>query len=274
MAEIDLPELTGRAVLLTGAATGIGAALSRALRTRGCHVVELDRVPLSAEDEADQADLPGRRLRVVGDVTDPEANTAAVDLALSEFGALHGFVGNAGVHDGGVRVQDVDPATLRDLARRVLDVNVVGYIVGAGAAAPAVTASGGVMVFTLSDATYVVAGNGAGIAYAASKHAGLGVVRSLAAQLAPAVRVNAVAPGGVVTPLSRVRAGDDPQGEAGLAPVYDDVERSLADIRALNPLGTSLTPEDLVPHYLYLLTRQSVGLTGHVVRPDGGLSIA
>lgn len=269
MSDGGVHELADRAVVLTGAATGIGAALSRGLRSLGCHVVELDRVPLDGSDGND--DLPGVRHRVVGDVTDPDANAAAVGLAVREHGALHAFVGNAGVHDGGVGVRDADPAALRDLTRRVLDVNVVGYVVGAAAAADAVTAAGGVMVFTLSDASYLVSGNGAGTAYAASKHAALGVMRSVAAQLAPAVRVNAVAPGGVVTPLSRVTTDD---AGPGLEQVYADVERSVADIRALNPLRTILTPADLVPHYLYLLTGQSAGLTGHVLRPDGGLSIA
>lgn len=264
----DRHELAGRVMLLTGAATGIGAALSAGLRALGCHVVELDRVPL---DAADDDALAGSRHRVVGDVTDPDANVEAVRLALREFGALDGFIGNAGVHDGGVRVQDADPARLRDLTRTVLDVNVVGYVVGACAAAEAVTQAGGVMVFTLSDASYVVSGNGAGVAYAASKHAALGVVRSLAAQLAPAVRVNAVAPGGVVTPLSRVISDG---GALERQQVYENVADSVAEIRALNPLRTILTPDELVPHYLYLLTTQSTGLTGHVVRPDGGLAIA
>lgn len=269
MSQVGDHELAGRAMLLTGAATGIGAALSASLRSVGCHVVELDRVPLEVPD--DQPALRGRRHRVVGDVTDPDANLEAVRLALREFGALDGFIGNAGVHDGGVRVRDADPATLRDLTRTVLDVNVIGYVVGACAAAEAVTQAGGVMLFTLSDASYVVSGNGAGVAYVASKHAALGVVRSLASELAPAVRVNAVAPGGVVTPLSRVTTDG---GTTERQQVYENVEDSVAGIRALNPLRTILTPEDLVPHYLYLLTSQSTGLTGHVVRPDGGLSIA
>ncbi|WP_426243602.1 SDR family oxidoreductase [Nocardioides sp. LHG3406-4] len=262
-------ELAGRVVVLTGAASGIGLALSHALRGFGCHVVELDRTPLeAAESPADERAAAGEHHRVVGDVTDPDANQRAVELAVREYGALHAFIGNAGVHDGGSRIQDLEPADMRDLARTVLDVNVVGYLVGACAAADAVVAAGGVMVFTLSDASYVVSGNGAGVAYAASKHAALGAVRSIAAQLAPDVRVNAVAPGGVVTPLSRV----SPTRE--LNRVYEDVDRVVADIRNLNPLRTILSPEDLVSHYVFLLTSQSAGLTGHVLRPDGGLSVA
>jgi 2,3-dihydroxy-2,3-dihydrophenylpropionate dehydrogenase len=123
------------------------------------------------------------------------------------------------------------------------------------------------MVFTLSDASFVVSGNGAGPIYAASKHGALGVVRSLAAQLAPRVRVNAVAPGGVPTALTSVGPGDRERA------VFADASAVVAQVRALNPLGVVLRPEDLVDHYLFLLTSRSRGLTGQVLRPDGGLSV-
>jgi 2,3-dihydroxy-2,3-dihydrophenylpropionate dehydrogenase len=266
--EQSTSELSGRVVVLTGGASGIGRALSRALRRLGCHVVDLDRRPAGPDDELEG---PGAGVlhRVVGDVTDPGSNEWAVAVALQEFGRLDAFVGNAGVHDGGAAVTDLSPAEMRDLGRRILDINVVGYLVGACAAADAVSRAEGSMVFTLSDASFVVSGNGAGIAYAASKHAGLGVVRSLAAQLAPRVRVNAVAPGGVPTGLSSLTPGT---GEEKA--VYDDVDAVVGQIRSINPLRTVLSPEDLVGHYLFLLTSQSRGLTGAVLRPDGGLSVA
>jgi 2,3-dihydroxy-2,3-dihydrophenylpropionate dehydrogenase len=260
-------ELADRVVLLTGGASGIGRALALALLRHGSHVIVLDRDVSGLESDR-SSDEEGRLLTVVGDVTDPDVNQQAVDLALGEFGRLDSFVGNAGIHDGGATVRDLSPVQMRDLARRILDVNVVGYLVGACAAADAVERAAGTMVFTLSDASFVVAGNGAGISYAASKHAGLGVVRSLAAQLAPRVRVNAVAPGGVPTALSSLGA------DATETAVYRDVEAVVSQIRSINPLRTVLSAEDLVPHYLYLLTSQSRGLTGHVVRPDGGLSLA
>jgi 2,3-dihydroxy-2,3-dihydrophenylpropionate dehydrogenase len=264
-------ELAGRAVLLTGGASGIGLALSRELRRQGCHVVDLDRTELGPCGDPVQpvpGAAPGELRRVVGDVTDPAANERAIALALAEFGRLDAFIGNAGVHDGGATVTDLTPSQLRDLSRRILDVNIVGYLVGACAAAQAVTKAEGSMVFTLSDASFMVSGVGAGISYAASKHGALGAVRSLAAQLAPRVRVNAVAPGGVPTALSSL--GPDATEKA----VYSDVDAVVSQIRSINPLGTVLSAEDLVGHYLYLLTSQSRGLTGHVLRPDGGLSVA
>lgn len=257
-------ELCGRVVILTGAASGIGLALSQALRALGCHVVALDRTPGAWGNDADL----GRLHPVIGEVTDPEANEQAVAEALDRFGRVDAFIGNAGVHDGGVTVTDVAPRQLADLARRVLDVNVVGYLLGACAAAKPVAAAEGVMVFTLSDASFEVSGTGAGVVYAASKHADLGVVRSLAAQLAPRVRVNAVAPGGMPTGLRGVTP------DVGERAVYADAVEAVRQIRSINPLRTVLRPEDLVGHYLYLLTSQSRGLTGHVLRPDGGLSVA
>jgi 2,3-dihydroxy-2,3-dihydrophenylpropionate dehydrogenase len=229
--------------------------------------VELDRAALQGDDE-DGRPQSGARHRIVGDVTDPAANERAVALAVERYGRLDAFIGNAGVHDGGAHVASLTASDMQALARRVLDVNVVGYLVGAAAAAEAVTRAGGTMVFTLSDASFVVSGNGAGPVYAASKHGALGVVRSLAAQLAPHVRVNAVAPGGVPTALTSVGPGDQEKA------VYADADAVVEQVRALNPLRTVLSAEDLVGHYLFLLTSQSRGLTGHVLRPDGGLSVA
>lgn len=148
---------------------------------------------------------------------------------------------------------------------RVLDVNVRGYVNGARAAAAALTRARGCMIFTLSDASFHVSGNGTGLAYAAAKHAALGVVRALAAPLAPDVRVNAVAPGGVITGLRAVTGG------RGERPLFGTPGAARDRIRALNPLGSVLTPGELAEYYVFLA--RAVGLTGEVIRPDGGLSV-
>ncbi|MEU3712046.1 SDR family oxidoreductase [Streptomyces catenulae] len=246
----------GPVAVVTGGASGIGRAVVGDLAAHGYRVVVLDRgVP---EEPA------GDRVRwVAGDVRDPEANEAVVKAALSRFGRLDLFVGNAGVHDGGVGVRDLDGAALSELAGRVLDINVVGYVLGARAAAGPLTESGGAMVFTLSDASFLVRGNGAGIAYAAAKHAALGVVRHLAADLAPSVRVNAVAPGGVVTGL---RTADG-------RPVFADSGEIGVRVREFNPLGVLLSAERIAPLYRFLASPAAAGMTGEVLRPDGGLGV-
>ncbi|WJE00862.1 SDR family oxidoreductase [Streptomyces antimycoticus] len=137
------------------------------------------------------------------------------------------------------------------------------HLLRARAAARSLSDSGGSMVFTLSDASFLVRGNGAGIVYAAAKHAALGVVRQLAADLAPAVRVNAVAPGGIVTGLRTV---DGRQ-------VYADPDEITATVRAFNPLGVMPRAEQVAPLYRFLASPVAAGMTGEVLRPDGGLTV-
>lgn len=242
--------------VVTGGSSGIGRAVVADLTAHGYRVAVLDRsVP---------EDRVADRVRwVAGDVRNPDAHDEVVDVALSRFGGLDLFVGNAGVHDGGIGVRDLDGATLAEVARHVLDVDVIGYMLGARAAAGPLADSGGSMVFTLSDATYLVRGNGAGIAYACAKHAALGLVRHLAADLAPSVRVNAVAPGGVVTGLRTVDG----------RPVFGDIGEVTTTVREFNPLGVVLRAEQIAPLYRFLASPEAAGMTGEVLRPDGGLAV-
>ncbi|MFI1966250.1 SDR family oxidoreductase [Streptomyces pathocidini] len=252
----------GPVAVVTGGASGIGRAVVADLVAHGYRVAVLDR-DLPEGRGLPQVHEADRVRWVVGDVRDPDAHSRVVEAALSHFGGLDLFVGNAGVHDGGIRVRDLAGAALAEVARHVLDVDVVGYLLGARAAAGPLADSGGSMVFTLSDASYLVRGNGAGIAYTAAKYAALGVVRHLAADLAPSVRVNAVAPGGVVTGLRTV-AGDR---------VFGGTEEITAAVRGLNPLGVVLRAEQVAPLYRFLASAAAAGMTGEVLRPDGGLAV-
>lgn len=251
---------TARAVVVTGGSSGIGRAVVDDFAAHGHPVVVLDLDPPATP-------FPPAVTLVTGDVCSDEDNRRAVETAVARHGGLHAFVGNAGVHDGGVGVRDLPGPELAALARRVLDVDVVGYLLGARAAAEELARGGGSMVFTLSDASYLVRGNGAGVAYAAAKHAALGLVRHLAGDLAPRVRVNAVAPGGVVTGL---RAAVGAEGSREVFDRPEDISRVIQDF---NPLGVVMTPEQLAPLYRFLASDAAAGLTGEVLRPDGGLAV-
>lgn len=249
-----------RGVLITGGCSGIGLAVARAHATAGNRVVVLDR-------DRPREPLPDGVLWVEGDVTSFDDNVAAVAAVLRHAGRLDHFVGNAGVHDGGFSFRTTPGEEIAELARNVLDVNVVGYLLGARACAEALIETSGCMTFTLSDASYVVSGNGAGVVYTASKHAGLGLVRYLASEFAPEVRVNAVAPGGVITGL-RAHCPDGSERE-----MFEDVEMVHEAIATFNPLRVVLTPDELAALYLFLASPQAKGMTGEVIRPDGGLSV-
>lgn len=248
-----------RGVLVTGGCSGIGWAVAEAHAAAGDLVVVLDR------------DLPLTPLRdgiecVQGDVTNFADNVRAVDTLLEWAGRIDHFVGNAGIHDGGFSFADTEGDDLARIMRRVLEVDVVGYALGARACVDALSKASGCMTFTLSDASYIVSGNGAGLAYSAAKHAALGLVKHLAAELAPQIRVNAVAPGGVITGL-RASDGEDERG------VFADPLAAESAIADLNPLGVVMTPEQLAGLYLFLASPAASGMTGEVLRPDGGLSV-
>ncbi|MEV5010010.1 SDR family oxidoreductase [Streptomyces sp. NPDC056159] len=252
---------TARGVLVTGGCSGIGRAVVEAHCAAGDQVVVLDRDPPT------RALPPGAEL-VLGDVTSAEDNAAAVRALLATAGRIDHFVGNAGIHDGGFSLADTPPQDLGRIMRRVLDIDVVGYALGARACLDQLMETGGCMTFTLSDASFMVAGNGAGLAYSTAKHAALGLVRHLAAELAPRVRVNAVAPGGVLTAL-RASTADGSSEQA----LFNDPDALLTAVRDLNPLRIVLSAEQLAPLYLFLASPEAAGMTGEVLRPDGGLSL-
>jgi 2,3-dihydroxy-2,3-dihydrophenylpropionate dehydrogenase len=242
-----------RVVVVTGGASGIGAAVVRAFAADGAAVISVDTQPHGHPD----ADT------FVADVRVPQDNVAAVQHALDRFGRLDVLVGNAGVHDGGARIMDTEPGQLDKLLGEVFDVNVRGYVLGARAAAPALLQAHGCMIFTLSDASFRVRGCGAGIAYAVSKHAALGVVRSLAAELAPAVRVNGVAPGGIYTGL-RTASGER---------LFAGEDELRSGVEEMSPLRIMLSPDAVAAAYVFLASAAARGMTGQVLRLDGGWSV-
>ena len=244
---------SGRTVLITGGSSGIGAAVARAFVADGARVTVLDR----------HASPDPGVTTVEGDVRSLADNERAVAVAAGADG-LDVLIANAGVHDGGLRLLDGDPGELEARFRRLFEVNLLGYVLAARAAAPALQEAGGAVVLTLSDASFDVHGNNAGIAYATVKHGGVGLVRALARDLAPRVRVNAVAPGGVPTGL----AVADSQGER---PVAGDPEQLVRRIAGRTLLQRGADLESLAASYLYLTSPAAVAVTGQILRVDGGL---
>jgi 2,3-dihydroxy-2,3-dihydrophenylpropionate dehydrogenase len=242
-----------RSILITGGASGIGAAVARAFLAEGARVTVLDR-HTSAEPAVTS---------VEGDVRSLADNERAVAEATGDRG-LDVLVANAGVHDGGLKLLDGDAAELEARFRRLFEVNLLGYLLAARAAAPALQEAGGAVVLTLSDASYDVHGNNAGIGYATVKHGAVGLLRALARDLAPRVRVNGIAPGGVPTGLSVA----DSQGERPVAADPDALTRRVAG-RTL--LGRGADLESLAAAYVWFTSSATAAVTGQVLRVDGGL---
>jgi NAD(P)-dependent dehydrogenase (short-subunit alcohol dehydrogenase family) len=176
--------------LITGGASGIGAAAARRLAAQGEHVVIADRAP--ADSLA--AELGGTA--VVADVTDPEAVAALVARA-EELGPLRTVLLNAGITSGQSGVEDLDLAGYR----AIMGVNVDHVIFGTAAAVPALKRAGGGRIVATASLAGLVGMPGDAL-YTASKHAVVGYVRSAAAALTPhGITINAVCPGFADTPL-------------------------------------------------------------------------
>src|SRR5919204_2724542 len=226
--------LDGKAAVVTGAASGIGRAVVHAFVEAGARVLAFDR---NAEQlEALRSD--GVRV-VAGDVRSREDNARAAVECRDAFGRLDVFIGNAGVFDGNATLESLEPEELERAFGEIYGVNVLGYLQGVRACLPALSERGGAVVLTVSNSAFH-AGSGGGILYASSKSAVVGVVRQLAWELAPRIRVNGVSPGGTLTGL---RIGTTLGGGAHFA----DPVRSEAGIRSANPLGVLPTAEDHAP---------------------------
>ncbi len=186
-------DLTGKAALVTGGASGIGAAAVRRLAAAGAVVAVVDRDEAGARAVADEVG----GLALPTDVADPDGMAMAVDVAEDSFGRLDVVLLNAGVTAGQSGIEDLDLVGYR----RIVGVNVDHVVFGLTAAVPALRRAGGGTVVATASLAGLVAMPGDAL-YTMTKHAVVGYVRSAAPTLAPeGIRVNAVCPGFADTPL-------------------------------------------------------------------------
>ncbi|WP_419995806.1 SDR family NAD(P)-dependent oxidoreductase [Streptomyces boninensis] len=241
-------KLDGRVVLITGAARGQGEQEARLFAEEGARVVLGD--VLDAEGQAVAKELGADRARYVHlDVSKEDAWVAAVAAATDAFGKLDGLVNNAGI----LRFNALVNTPLEEY-QQVVAVNQVGVFLGMKHAAPAIAATGrGTIVNTASYAG--LAGMAGLTSYAATKAAILGMTRVAAMELArKQIRVNAICPGAVDTPMS------NPDQAEGLDEFY---------AKAV-PLGRVGQPEEVARMALFLSSDDSAYVTGQPFVIDGG----
>jgi NAD(P)-dependent dehydrogenase (short-subunit alcohol dehydrogenase family) len=186
-------DLTGKAALVTGGASGIGAAAVRRLAAAGAVVAVADRDEAGARALAEEVG----GLALPGDVTDPDTMPMAVDIAEDSFGHLDIVLLNAGTTAGQSGIESLDV----EAYRRVVGVNVDHVVFGLCAAVPALRRAGGGSIIATASLAGLLPMPGDPI-YTLTKHAVVGYVRSVAPLLvADDIRVNAVCPGFADTPL-------------------------------------------------------------------------
>ncbi len=258
-----MTRLAEQVILITGGASGLGRSVVERCLNEGARVGVFDR---SEDRLAQLKDTFGDAVvTAAGDVRSLADNEGAVEGCLAAFGKLDCAIGNAGIWDYSTNLLDL-PADKVDRAfDEIFHVNVKGYLLLAKAAAPALVESRGSMVYTISNAGFYP--DGGGPLYTASKHATVGLVRQLAFELAPYVRVNGVAPGGIHTDLRG-------PSSLGLA------ERSIATLGLGDtaherlPTGRLATAEEYAAAYVFFAAREeNVPATGSILNYDGGLGV-
>lgn len=245
--------LSGKVVVVTGGGSGIGRAISLALAAEGAVPAIIGRSPLDLEFERQLKALSPQALFVKAELASDEEIRLAVKEVAGTFGRIDGIVNNAGANDSiGL---DAGP----DRFRESLDRNLVHYYTVVHHALPLLKAARGAIV-NISSKT-AVTGQGNTSAYAAAKGAQLALTREWAAALAgDGIRVNAVIPAEVMTPLYRKWLS-----------TFPDPEARLADITRTIPLGKRMTTADeIASTVVFLLSDKAGHTTGQWLFVDGG----
>ncbi|KAB1657820.1 SDR family oxidoreductase [Pseudoclavibacter chungangensis] len=234
-------------IVITGAARGQGAAHAAELARPGVRIIMTDVL----DDDGERA---AAVLRAAGgdvvyrhlDVSDPAGWAALADELRHGDAPVSGLVNNAGI---------LRHASIADTPLSVLElherVNVHGPFLGMQALGPLMAGAGrGSIVNVASTAALV--GSAGYLAYSASKAAVIGMTRVAAVEFAPVVRVNAICPGGVATPMN----DDEPEGGSSTG----------------TPLGRRASVEEISPLIAFLLSERSSFVTGSILTIDGGLT--
>lgn len=255
--------LQGEVALVTGGASGLGLGIVERFVAEGARVVVLDRSEDRCKALADA--YAGNVFCVAGDVREMADNQAAIQACIDHFGKLDCAIGNAGIWDYNMTLVDMPPKKLRSAFNELFEINVLGGMTLAKAALEALAASKGSMIFTVSNAGFLPGGGG--MLYTATKHAVVGMIRQLAYELAPHVRVNGVAPGPIATQLQGPES-------LGMENRKFPGESMTANAASFVPVGKVPTPAEYAGGYVFFASREdNVPSTGAILNHDGGFGI-
>ena len=248
--------LQGKVALVTGASSGIGRASARLFAEQGAQVVVTARRGAELDGLVQEiVATGGEAVALAGDIQDEAHSSALVELALARFGGLDIAFNNAATTG---TMTETPALTLADW-QTILATNLTSAFLGAKYQLPAMLArGGGSLIFTGTFVGYTVGFAGMA-AYAASKSGLIGLTQALAVEYgAHGIRVNALLPGGVDTPMGR-----------GFAPTPE----AMQFVHQMHALKRTAQPEEIAQSALYLASSASSFTTGAVLLADGGISI-
>lgn len=260
--------LAGKSTIVTGAGSGIGEAAARLFAAEGARVtcadINGDAVAAVAADIGDAAQA------MAVDVGDPDACEAMVQQTVDAYGGVDAVYANAGVAGSG-RAGDLDI----DEWNRVIRINLTGVWLSVKYALPHMIAAGGGSLVLQASVGGVIGVPGIA-SYAAAKAGVIGLTKQMAVDYGPDnIRVNAVCPGTVPTPL--VRATYENRGgfsATANAPADATIDELIDAAKVRHPIGRLGTVEDIAQLALHLASDESAWTTGTSIAIDGGMSIA
>lgn len=244
-------QLENKSVLITGADSGIGKAVALLFAKEGANV----SIMFHSDEEGaakvmnEIISLGRKSIILQGDINDSEFCKKAVEKTVSEFGKLDILINNAGTQFPSDSIENLEEENIRT----TFNSNIIGMILLTKAAFPYLK-EGGSVINTTSAAAYQ--GHEELLDYSATKGAIVSFTRSLALQSKPkGIRVNAVAPGPVATPLTKETFGEEEEDQSK------------------PPLQRNATEEEIATSFLFLASDQAVQITGQVLHPNGGLIV-
>jgi 2-keto-3-deoxy-L-fuconate dehydrogenase len=251
-------ELTDKVAIVTGAGSGIGAAIAAALADMGALVTVADRDPVGGNATVKRIEAKGKKARFAElDVANEEACNRLVASVLAENGnRLDTLVNNAGIGMVGTILQ-----TSSEDFDRLWSVNVKGIFHLSRAALPSMIARREGSIINISSSVGVTA-LGDRFAYSTTKHAVVGMTRCMAIDHASsAVRINCICPGRVFTPFVQARLKE-----------YPDPKTFMERLSAGHPLNRMAEPEEIAAAAVYLASDQARYVTGSCLMVDGGFT--
>jgi NAD(P)-dependent dehydrogenase (short-subunit alcohol dehydrogenase family) len=243
--------LQGKVALVTGASRGIGLGIAERLVAEGARVCLTARKPEALEEAVASLGGAEHAIAVAGKADDPAHRDDAVARTLEAFGSLDLLVNNAGINPVYGPLVDID----LDAARKIVEVNAIGALAWVQTAYHAWMREHGGTVVNVSSVSGVKPAPGISM-YGASKAMMISLTESLAVELGPAVRVNAVAPAVVKTRFASA--------------LYEGREDEVSSTYPLKRLGV---PEDVGSVVAFLLSEDAGWLTGQTVVLDGGVTL-
>lgn len=260
---MSITRLAGQVAIVTGGVSGLGRAIVERFVREGARVAVLDRSENGCAEL--KAALGDSVHCLTGDVRSTSDNHRIVSECVERFGRLDCAIGNAGIWDYNTTLAKLPVDKLADVFHELFDINVLGYMALAKASLKPLVASQGTMLFTVSNAGFLPSGGG--MLYTASKHAVVGMIRQLAWELAPHVRVNGVAPGAIA---SQLKGPESLHMHNRKFPG----EAMAAGADTFIPISRMPTPAEYAGAYVFFACREdNIPATGTILNHDGGFGI-